>query len=349
MNIEIGDRIRFLNDIGGGIVKKIIDKQMVLVEDETGFDIPVAMKECVVVSRETSQPKPQIQQPKVSIPEPEEEEEKPFVFEETPEGEILNVSLAFLPQDPNKMSETGYESYFINDSNYFLMFTYLQRENNAWHVRFSGKIEPNTKIFIEEFKKEEINSLERICIQLIAFKENKPFLIKNPASVELHLDTVKFYKRHCFIANDFFEEDAWIIPIIENDIPKRELLITATDLTESMTNHNAKPTHAPTQARRKKKQHNPIVEIDLHIHELLDDTSGMSPKDMLDYQLNVFHNTLAEYANKKGQKIVFIHGKGEGVLKQSILKELKHKYKKYEYQDASFQEYGFGATMIIIH
>ena len=57
---------------------------------------------------------------------------------------------------------------------------------------------------------------------------------------------------------------------------------------------------------------------------------------------------LAEYKNKKGQKIVFIHGKGNGILKNSILTELKTKYKNYYYQDASFREYGFGATMVTI-
>ena len=51
---------------------------------------------------------------------------------------------------------------------------------------------------------------------------------------------------------------------------------------------------------------------------------------------------------KKGQKIVFIHGKGEGVLKKAILSDLKTRYSTMNYQDASFKEYGFGATMITI-
>ena len=37
------------------------------------------------------------------------------------------------------------------------------------------------------------------------------------------------------------------------------------------------------------------------------------------------------------------------VLRKAILQELKYKYKNYESQDASFREYGFGATMVIIH
>lgn len=49
-----------------------------------------------------------------------------------------------------------------------------------------------------------------------------------------------------------------------------------------------------------------------------------------------------------GQKIVFIHGKGEGVLRQAIMKELNHRFKGHDVQDASFREYGFGATQVTI-
>ena len=46
--------------------------------------------------------------------------------------------------------------------------------------------------------------------------------------------------------------------------------------------------------------------------------------------------------------MVFIHGKGDGVLRKAVIDELKRKYSNCRYQDASFQEYGFGATMVTI-
>ena len=75
----------------------------------------------------------------------------------------------------------------------------------------------------------------------------------------------------------------------------------------------------------------------------------MSNGEMLEYQLSVFRRTMEENRRRVGQKIVFIHGKGEGVLRKAITDELKHAFKTCEYQDASFQQYGFGATMVIIH
>ena len=57
---------------------------------------------------------------------------------------------------------------------------------------------------------------------------------------------------------------------------------------------------------------------------------------------------MEKYKGKREQKIVFSHGKGDGVLRIAWLGDLKRKYNTCRYQDASFQEYGFGATLVTI-
>ena len=69
---------------------------------------------------------------------------------------------------------------------------------------------------------------------------------------------------------------------------------------------------------------------------------------MLTYQLGKFREVMDQYSLNNGQKIVFIHGKGDGVLRKAIEKDLKTRYKQHYFQDASFREYGFGATMVTI-
>ena len=93
---------------------------------------------------------------------------------------------------------------------------------------------------------------------------------------------------------------------------------------------------------------NGIIEVDLHIDALLETSAGMNNAAMLEHQLGVFRQTMQSYRNAKGQKIVFIHGKGEGVLRKAIIDELKLRYAKCDWQDASFQQYGFGATQVTI-
>lgn len=88
-------------------------------------------------------------------------------------------------------------------------------------------------------------------------------------------------------------------------------------------------------------------EVDLHIHELTDCEKGMSNYDKLSLQLSVAQKELDQAISKKHPKIIFIHGRGAGVLK----KELKNIFKKYNvsFHDASYTEYGQGATEVIIY
>ncbi|MCC8154985.1 MAG: DUF2027 domain-containing protein [Tannerellaceae bacterium] len=355
MSIKIGDKVRFLNSVGGGTVTAFRGKDQVLVEDEDGFDVPALIRECVVVGNNEMQVRSdnrpvitrQAPAPVQTAPTVKKQEPVEVKVEETPEGERLNVFLAYLPIDAKVMQSTGYEAYIVNNSNYFLFFNYMSRENNSWISRHNGIVEPNTKIFLEEFEKSDLNDLERICVQFIAFKKNKPFALKNAVSVELRLDTVKFYKLHCFTENDFFDEDALVYPVVRQDVPEKELLISAAELQEAMAQKKKVDTTRP-QSGKPQTAGTPVIEVDLHITQLLDNINGLSNADILNYQLEKFHEILAQYATKKGQKIVFIHGKGEGVLRKAIEKELKTKYKQHYFQDASFREYGYGATMITI-
>ena len=55
---------------------------------------------------------------------------------------------------------------------------------------------------------------------------------------------------------------------------------------------------------------------------------------------------MEEHKQEHGRKLVFIHGKGNGVLRNAIVAALKRDYKTCTFQDASFQEYGYGATLV---
>lgn len=347
--MKIGDKVRFLNATGGGVVKGFKNKDIVLVEDEDGFELPILIKECVVIAPSNEhQVRQSVQSSLETIVSTSKVFEEPIVVEETKEGELITVSLAYLPVDKKTISTTGYECYLINDSNYYLNYSYLNREDNGWNSRSIGIIEPNTKIFIEEFGKEDLNRLEKICLQFFAYKQNRNFSLKNAYSIELRLDTVKFYKLHSFKENDYFDEDALVYTLVKRDLSEKSVIITPEEIETAMKEKTHTSSSRPRISPVKKQKANDLLEIDLHITELLDNTNGLEPADILDYQMTKFREILNDNKDNKGQKIVFIHGKGNGVLKKTILDELKNKYKSYYVQDASFREYGFGATMITI-
>lgn len=352
--MKIGDKVRFLSETGGGIVAGFQGNNIVLVEDEDGFQIPVRTNDVVVVGTDDYNIKIDSVGKKDTKKDIENEPaDRPVTFRAKPEerkgGDVLSVYLAFVPIDSREITNTKFEAYIVNDSNYYINYSYTSAEGASWHLRSTEEVEPNTKLFIEEFDRETLNTLERVCVQLIAYKRDKTFMSKPPVDAQIRIDTVKFYKLHTFKENDFFEQPALLYTVIENDKVVRPLVIDAKKLKQEMTrkisDDNKKPHVQP--ARKQQDKDAPIV-IDLHASELLETTSGLSAADILNHQLDVFRKTMDEYKSKTGTKLIFIHGKGEGVLRHAIIHELNYRYKRCPYQDASFQEYGYGATQVTI-
>jgi len=89
-----------------------------------------------------------------------------------------------------------------------------------------------------------------------------------------------------------------------------------------------------------------VKEVDLHIHELIDSEQGMSNFDKLSLQLKTAKTNLEEAISKKQKKIIFIHGRGDGVLRNEIRTLLKNY--PVSFHDASYTKYGQGATEVLI-
>ncbi len=361
--IKRGDNVRFLNAVGGGVVVRIDEnKKMLFVEDQDGFEIPVLERECImvgVVNKDTNFPikdfstKAKLSESQLPSPQGEglgvrlePKPEEPII--ETPEGETLKALLAFFPIDIKQLQTTAYECYLINDSNYYLYYNVVNGENDVWKSLANGIIEPNMQELLSEITKEEISGWERLRVQLLPFKQGKNYNPQTVIDTNIKINAVKFFKLHSFATNDYFDEPAMLIDITaekEKEAENKKMTeISPEEIKQAM--FQKEETGRPRIVKR--KQVDETIEIDLHINELLDTTAGLSNAAMLQCQLDKFHEVLNENKNHKGQKIVFIHGKGEGVLRKEIEKLLKTQYKTYYFQDASFREYGFGATMVTI-
>ena len=245
--MKIGDQVRFLSEVGGGRVSGFQGKNIVLVEDEDGFEIPMLMHDVVVVGSEeydnskvntTGKEQPFHASP-LKAREQEESKEKPVTFKPKPlerrEGERLNLYLSFLPDDVKEISSTGFESYFVNDSNYFMQVSLMSAEGASWRLRFCGIIEPNSKLFVEAFDRSQVNDLERLCVQAIAWKQDKPFSLKPAITTELRLNLTKFYKLHIFHPNEFFKEPNWTEDVIRDDKPVRGIFVDAEQVEEAIS------------------------------------------------------------------------------------------------------------------
>ena len=161
--MKIGDKVRFLSEVGGGRISGFQGKNIVLVEDADGFEIPMQVKDVILIPQgEEEQPLTSPLQKKEQQEPIVKEEEKPITFKPKPlerrEGERLNLYLSFLPDDVKEISSTGFESYLVNDSNYYMQVSVLSAEGASWRLRFCGVVEPNSKIFVEAFDRSQVRT-----------------------------------------------------------------------------------------------------------------------------------------------------------------------------------------------
>ena len=89
------------------------------------------------------------------------------------------------------------------------------------------------------------------------------------------------------------------------------------------------------------------AEVDLHIHELVDDPANLEKSEILDFQKNYFIKCMESAMVNGFLKVTFIHGVGNGVLK-TVIEEVLKNYKGVGFFDAPMARYGVGAIEVRI-
>lgn len=362
MAVKPGDTVRYLNAVGGGRVTRIVDG--IAYVDEDGFETPVLLRECVVVASPAAEPARKTAAPAApaaskytpqTTPAHSAPEQTKLPVVETATGNVLNITLGFEPTDIKALSQSSFEAYIVNDSNYYLYISVSSRstDDREWTHRFDGIIEPNIQEFAFELENTALAHFDHLSVQYIAFKRDRAFEAKQPGALQIKVDATKFAKLHCFRPNPYFDG-----PVIAFDIAHDDRVQEIPVFDSAAIEQGMKAKRREIKAQQKQEQRaanlrsakpaSDIIEVDLHADELLDTTAGLSPADILNLQIDRFQQVMDSSLRYPGRKIVFIHGKGEGVLRQAIMKELSHRYKGHDVQDASFREYGFGATQVTI-
>ena len=107
-------------------------------------------------------------------------------------------------------------------------------EGSTWNLLYEGEAEPNTKEFLNEFGRESLNEMGKLCVQMFAFKRDKGFVLKPMVEVQLRIDGVKFYKLHTFEENDFFEQPALLYTIVKDDKAAKSLVVDPKQLKQEI-------------------------------------------------------------------------------------------------------------------
>ena len=301
-------------------------------------------------------------------------------------GEQLQVHVAYLPVSYEHFGQSPYETYLINESNYHLLFTYSTTTSaGGYKLRSAGVLEPDMRVLVEEFDASEINDHAVSHFQFVAYKPERTYRSMPPVERQVRMDVVKLVKRHAFRENPFFDEDALVIPVLEaydgtQQAPAEEPLPTpsrsgalpqrAIERAEQATAAQKKSQKVPQKPTKKstakpksepKRPENPaapqvapatpeqtIEKVGLEAERILPNATGMTPHEVLLYQLKNFRRELDKRLDRRGSKVIFIHGAGQGVLHQLIINRIEQDYPMVQYRDVTFDGFPMGAIEVTI-
>lgn len=386
MNFKIGDKVKFLNDTGGGIITKSIDKSTVLVEIEDGFELPVLLSELVYdgdsqnssdavydVSAFNKQGEEIRKGKKKPVPPVEDDE----LAEEETESGIEDTEYHFFKKEENKLIEqlnepepedatedtdtvvsvlcafthsrekgnSVYNLYLINDCQYSLLFNLAANEQGSFRHIKSGALEGDTKFLLGTYTRDKLDKITGLRFELILLKTGK-YRPQEPLAEEIKIDTSLVCNLDNYTENDYFDGPALTYYISSSNIAREMDKVSGKNIREII--REKEPARKKVVVHKNKQATPAPDEVDLHIEKLVDTYKSLDPKEIMDIQLAKFEIALEGAIRNHIPKIVFIHGIGNGRLKFELRKCLDQKYPQLKYQDASFREYGYGATIVLI-
>ncbi|WP_138990374.1 Smr/MutS family protein [Larkinella sp. C7] len=336
--MNIGDKVRMLRAKEQGVVTRFLPGNQVEIEIEDGFRIPVLRSEIVVVSALESmrfQSAPGIEAQKPAKPE------------------IISsagIYLAFVPQNgPGNLKIVV--AYLVNNTDWDLPFSIGEEREN----RYSG-------LYAEVLKARSFFKLGQ-PYALATFENWPTFLVQalwhRRGAVSLREPLIRRLK----CRTQSFQANSGPIPVLNQTGHVFQLDVEDIEEEKPVTKEAAKPLDATAlreslmgntgkkelSAQEPAKLVRPSSIIDLHIDKLLPNGFGSRTNaELLEVQLQEFEKNLEKAIASGMDDITFIHGVGNGVLRNELHRRLG-KYPGVAYfEDAQKEKFGYGATKVKI-
>lgn len=315
--MKIGDYVRFINEKQEGVVTKIIDHQLVGVTIEGDFEITVLASELVLVQNAEAKLREDLNElPNQSIKLSKELKD------------TLSIAVC---ADSTKVHL--YHIYFINQSSLSIALSVTIQKKESYEGIFLGILEPNAAERIStntlnDFDHNYTHHFQVVYYKSGEFSPRQPQLFRKNIKAKQVLSGSKdipFLNTKGYYSD--LESDSSIT--LDAERMKDELLQSSNTVERDVRIPNK--------------------EVDLHIEEITENFSSMDADAIFRLQLETFRRNLELAIAFQFQSMIFIHGVGNGTLRNEIHKQLgKHPNVK-TFKDARKEKFGYGATEVLFN
>lgn len=356
MKYRKGDRVKFLNESGGGVISKIVSPNLVHVTIEDGFDIPVLPSELIKIedkpvagrsffneSHETESMASYI--PPQAAEEPEDDRRTPLYYGKN--AAAPGIYLAFSPQNQKFLITGDICIYIMNNTPYDIIYNLYTREGDQYNNRDYDTVFAEQKILVDIIPRDDLSKVLEGFVQVM-FQKEVLDEIPLPVHAGYKVQGSKFYQENSFKKNGMLNEQAIVIAVAEmNSVEKvndRKAIKKLEDKYKAKEQKITKPQSLIDRHKIGERE----AEVDLHISALKEDFKELSSDEILRYQISYFETSLESAITHQYQKVIFIHGIGNGTLKSTLRKKVKEEYPDFIVRNAAFTQYGNGAIEVLI-
>jgi DNA-nicking Smr family endonuclease len=340
--MNIGDKVRLLRAKGQGVITRFLAGDMIEIEIEDGFRIPVMRSELVPVSPLEAE---RLLKSNTYAPQ------KPTASPST----ILSnqgIYLAFVP-----VNDREYTLHVVNNTDW--EFPYVIGEESAavgGGVQFiglqGGVLKPKSQQKMNDmYAHAKFEDWPTFVVQGLWFRAGKSS-VRQPLIKRFKARAATLFKNKTSIPvvnqpgfmtqlDAENQETAPSAPSSNRPAQPRPTTIRPEELKAEMLKPKAEPSSVSVER--------PSAVVDLHVEALLPKgASNRTPADLLKLQLDTFEKALENAIASGMSDITFIHGVGSGALRTELHKRLgQHPNVKF-FEDAQKQKFGYGATKVTI-
>lgn len=348
MDLKPGDKVKFLNEEGGGIVSKVLENNMVAVTIEDGFDIPTLRSNLIKI--ESQGVAGDMFSEDYKVPEQDEQlrrrtEQQAETMQSTPQRDMEQaVHLVFQTESEKSVITGDLDVFLLNNTQHIVFYAIYLEQDEPMKLQFYGQISGLQRKYLETISRDQLEKWSSGLYQLMLLDEKHEPVA--PAVDIFKIKAKRFYKEDNYRHYSGWHDNVFAVKLLNPQwLPKAKDIVGAVSTDQRLkTDDISSDIVSRTALIDKHMAGEGEAKVDLHIEALVDDYKRMNSMEILNVQLSYFRRILESALQNNIRRLIVIHGVGAGILKAEIRRELQE-YDYIEVHDAPIAEYGVGATV----
>lgn len=326
--MNIGDKVRMVHGREEGVIYAFLPGNVVEIEIEDGFRIPVLKNEIVTISPVESQRMVKPEETKAAASRADVIVPRNAPFAEK------GIYLAFI-----SVNDRALTVHVINNTDWTLPFTAVAASESSSAGLAAGVLQPRSSHKLTEVLMKDFESWPVFDIKILYFRAGN-YQLPLALNKRIRCRAQSFYKNKGKVP--VLAKDGFVYQLDEENL-KREAPGISEDIAGEI-----KASMLGQSAAGQNTLPKPEQVIDLHIEKLANNPKSLSNDAILKKQLDVFESSLESAIANGMEEITFIHGAGSGVLKNELHRRLGKNQHVQFFKDALKEKFGYGATLVKI-